>query len=54
MDLPDDEPEFSRGYVDGYQRELRRKRLIWAALGSGSGLVIGGAAGFAVWYQQNV
>ena len=43
--LPSGEEEYSRGYVDGYTRELRRRRLIMAAIGSGSGLVVGGLTG---------
>ncbi len=48
-DLPDDETEFSRGYVEGYTAELRRRRLVMAAIGSGAGLLVGGTTGFVVW-----
>ena len=51
--LPSDEAEYSRGYVDGYTRELRRRRLIMAAIGSGSGLVVGGLTGVVVYSNLN-
>ena len=51
--LPSGEAEYSRGYVDGYTRELRRRRLIMAAIGSGSGLVVGGLTGVVVYSNRN-
>ena len=47
--LPSGEEEYSRGYVDGYTRELRRRRLVMAAIGSGSGLIVGGLTGFVIY-----
>ncbi len=53
QDLPEDEHEFSRGYVDGYTHELRRRRVLMAAVGSGSGLVVGGLTGFVIFSNNN-
>jgi hypothetical protein len=49
--LPDGEGEYSRGYVEGYTRELRRRRLVMAAIGSGSGLAVGGLTGLVIYGQ---
>lgn len=50
--LPDGEGEYSRGYVEGYTRELRRRRLVMAAIGSGSGLAVGGLTGLVIYGQR--
>jgi hypothetical protein len=39
--------EYQQGYIEGYQRSIQRKRVIYSAAGVGVGTVIGVGAGLA-------
>jgi len=41
-------PEYQRGYIDGYRREVQKKRVIYSLAGASLGTLVGVGAGFAL------
>lgn len=41
-------PEYQRGYIDGYRREVQKKRVIYSLAGASLGTVVGVGAGIAL------